>query len=130
MHRYILAALIVLAVSIPAEAKRYRHRTSRTSKISSCTSGICQAPSVTKTVVKEVTKSKGYQAFCELEAADLAARGMVGHIRRAPRGRMVGTGVSSSKEKIHTCVGCGPVLAHAAAQGKDGRWYHVRVFSR
>ena len=134
MFRYVLTAMIMLAVSFhSADAsakKRYKNKRASRAVASTCSSGVCGATSTEKTVVRTKTVSKGIQAFVELEAADLAARFMVGHIRGAPRGYMVGTGVSGSEARINTCVGCGTVRAHAAVQGKDGRWYHVRAYSR
>lgn len=119
MLRTVTTLIVIIALAANAEARRRVFRAQCTSRTQ------CTTSTQTSTVARG-----GLQAEAQWEAAQMASRGVKGHVRGTIAGvRFSGVGWSSSSSNAPTCRP-GPgmqLVADAVARGRDG-WYRVRYW--
>jgi hypothetical protein len=119
--RFLLAIVAVVILAGSAHAGPFR-RSVTTTRASSCVGGSCSSAST-----RTVTRGGGAQGHAE----SMAASGSMVHA--ASHGNTyegVGVGGSPAAALASCCNNGGAVLEEGVAQGRDGRWYACRRYTR
>jgi hypothetical protein len=119
--RFLLAIVAVAFLAGSAHAGPFR-RSVTTTRASTCVGGSCSTAST-----RTVTRGGGAQGHAE----SMAASGSMVHA--ASHGNTyegVGVGGSPAAALASCCNNGGAVVEEGVAQGRDGRWYACRRYTR
>ncbi len=125
MKILIAMATIVVVLSGPAHAGPFRRRSATTTTRSTTSMTIPGGTGSTATV--RTLNSGGAQGHAESMAA---ACSMVHAASHGNTFEGVGVGGSPSAALASCCKNGGAVIEEGTAQGRDGRWYACRRYSR
>lgn len=123
----LFVVLILGAAANEAQAGPFRRRASATTTTQTCTSGECGTSSSverTRTVLRGHNASA--QGVAELQAEQLR----VAHHGGNSSYEGVGMGMTPSSALANCCSNGRAVVDQGVAQGRDGRWYACRRYSR